>query len=300
MASYKVLYTFLSLYQCNMTMHELISSLNKLNLGVFNPFIVQKYIHTLKSCGINIQKIHNKYSIVNFSFGTKLSEEDATLLHNLKTEYEKASVNDMEYAIHTFFTKLHLPFYKYTTGSVYGPHLKILKFIKYAFNTNVEVMITYKNSSKEICFIREIKIVDKKYYFLAANENCVKEVALEDIENVELIQKPSKITFGNTGVIYELYGSNAERYQLRPNEKILRYNPPKSIVILNEYEEKTLLIQRLLRYDSSCKILEPADFSNQMLEEINGALMNYNIGSERKSKKYIINKLKKENEKAKK
>lgn len=283
-ASYRVLQTLMALFNSNLTMAELISELSKKGYGSYNPFIVQKYIHTLRACGIDIQKIQNKYCIINFPIGIKFSDEDTKLLYDMRKECDKISLHNIVFSITKLFEKLHLPYYKSNSGSVYGPNAKIIKYLKHAYSNNVEVVIHYLDSTKETSFVREIKVVDGKYSFITANESGVKNHILDEIENVELLIKPLKITSEGSGCIYQLIGNRAERYQLRLNERVLRYHDDSSIDILNEFEDPDLLMRRLLRYDSFCKVIGPADFRNQFKEEIDATLANYNISPDRKSK----------------
>ncbi|MBR3889670.1 hypothetical protein IKJ53_04070 [bacterium] len=288
-ASYRVLQTLLALFNNNLTMAELVSELNQKGFGTYNSFIVQKYIHTLRACGIDIQKIQNKYCIINFPIGIKFSDEDTKLLYDIKKECEKILLHDIAYSVNKLFEKLHLPCFKSDSGSVFGPNAKKLKYLKHAYSTNTEVILYYPNLTKETSYIREIKFIDGEYNFIAANESGVKTHFLNEIDNIEFLIKPSKFINDNTGYIYRLLGSRAERYQLRPNERMLKYKEDKSIDILTEFEEPELLMRRLLRYDSFCKIIGPVDFLERFKKEINDTLANYNIPPDRKSKNYLTN-----------
>ena len=283
-ASYKVLQTLMALFNNNLTMAELISELDQKGYGKCNPFIVQKYIYTLRACGIDIQKIQNKYCIINFPIGIKFTDEDTQLLYDMRKECDKISLHDIVFSITKLFEKLHLPYYKSNSGSVYGPNARTIKYLKHAYAMNTEVIIHYPNLVKETSFIRELKVVDGEFTFIAVNELGVKKLTLEEIDYVELLLKPNKISNDSSGHIFQLIGNRAERYQLRPNERVLRYRDDASIDVLNEFEESDLLMRRLLRYDSFCRVIGPADFLEQFKEEIDATLANYNVSPERKSK----------------
>ena len=61
-SSMQVLKTLQVLLQGNYTMQELVSILNENeNEHLFNNSVISKYINTCRYCGIDIQKIHNKY-----------------------------------------------------------------------------------------------------------------------------------------------------------------------------------------------------------------------------------------------
>lgn len=298
-ASYRVLNTLLCLFHNNLTMSELIAQLEKSGYGPYNNYIVSKYIHTLKICGIDIQKIQNRYCIINFPLGMKFSSTDAQLLYDIKLKSEKISLEDMRFTIGKFFDKIHLSFYKSGTGLLSSPNFNVIKNLEHAHKTNSEVILTYEDEKKEECYVRDIKISGGKYYFVAVNKNGAKQIDPDKIYNVELLNKKSKIDYTNLSVTFELSGRLAERYQLRENEQIIKYKDNGSIVILNEYEDRHVLIQRLLRYDSSCKVIGPTDFLNEFKSVVRNSLANYDISPDRHSQKYIAKELEKQKQKDK-
>lgn len=298
-ASYRVLKTLFFLFHNNLTMSELIIELEKSGCGPYNNYIVSKYIHTLKSCGIDIQKVQNRYCIVNFPFGMKLSSIESQLLYDIKTKCEKISFDDIGLVIGRFFDKIHLPFYKSGMGLLSSPNHNVIKNIEQAYKGNVEVILTYLDNKKEGGFVRSLKVVNGKYFFILANQSEVKEIDPDNVCNVELLNKKAKINDVNNSVIFELRGRLAERYQLRENEHIIKYKDNGSIVILNEYEDRHVLIQRLLRYDSSCKVIGPTDFLIEFKSVVQNSLKNYDIHPERHSQKYIARELEKQRQKGK-
>ena len=84
-ASLRVLQTLLCLFEQDLTMNELIQKLNSNGFGHFNNFVLSKYINTCKSCGIDIQKIKNRYTIVNFPIGMRFSAEEGELLYEINS-----------------------------------------------------------------------------------------------------------------------------------------------------------------------------------------------------------------------
>ena len=76
-------------------------------------------------------------------------------------------------------------------------------------------------------------------------------------------------------VIFEIKGSLAKRYQPRENEQITHFKNNGSIIITNRYEDKKQLLHRLMRYDSSCKVLKPKAYVAEMQEMIANTLKNY-------------------------
>lgn len=280
-------------------MSELVIALEKAGYGPYNNYIVSKYIHTLKTCGIDIQKVQNRYCIVNFPFIMKLTSVESQLLYDIKTKSEKVSLDNIGYVVGNFFDKIHLPFYKSGMGKFSSPNHNIIKNLEQAYKTNVEVILTYEDETKVDGFVRDVKVVGGKYHFILANQSGVKEIIPDNIYNVELLNKKAIINGSDKGVIFELKGRLAERYQLRENEHIIKYKDNGSIVILNEYEDRHVLIQRLLRYDSSCKVIGPTDFLIEFKSVVQNSLKNYDINPERHSQKFLAAELEKQKQKMK-
>ena len=275
-ASYKVLKTLLCLFQDNLSMQELISQLELSGYGPYNNYIVSKYINTLKCCGIDIQKINNKYCIINFPIGLKFSSLDTQLLYNIKTKTEKLTTNNMRYTINKLFDKLHLSFYKSGTGLLSSSNACTIKNLEHAYKSNSEIIISNNDDKKISGFVRGIRIIDGKYYFIFANKKGTEQINPDNICHIEFLEKKVQTDYLPSSVTYELYGRLSKKYQLRENERIIKYNED-SIVILNKYEEQDELLQRLLRYDCYCKVISPIEFVNKFKTVINGALSNYGI-----------------------
>ena len=67
-----------------------------------------------------------------------------------------------------------------------------------------------------------------------------------------------------------------QRYTLREHESYITKNEDEC-VISNTGENKELLFSRLLRYDSSCEILNPIEYREEMKLLLNSALSNYGV-----------------------
>lgn len=298
-ASYRVLKTLLCLFRKSLTMPELISQLKEAGYGPYNKYTVTKYIHTLKMCGIDIQRFQNRYYIINFPLGIKFSALDTELIYDIKEVAEKINLNGMKTTINSFIEKLHLPFYKCGNGEFSSENHRIIKTLKIAYHTQSNIILTHLDLRKCECYIKDIKVAGGKYVYTFVSSDQQWDLTPDEINDVELLGKKSKINYSNIGVVYELSGRLAERYQLRENEHILRYSSHGGIVISNEHENRFDLMQRLLRYDSLCKVISPDDFLQEFLSNIYNSLDNYGIDETRKSKKYITNKLIKKQEREK-
>ena len=85
LSSIQVLKTLQALLEDDYSMPDLLKRLNgETTTPVFNNSIVSKYINTCRYCGIDIPKINNKYLIANMPFGIDLSNDDLSVIEELK------------------------------------------------------------------------------------------------------------------------------------------------------------------------------------------------------------------------
>ena len=112
--------------------------------------------------------------------------------------------------------------------------------------------------------------------FKINSNNSTKEVNPDYLADIKLKDKTVRRTKSYPQeVVFELKGKLAKRYQLRENEQMTRMKPNGSIIITNKYEDKTQLLRRLMRYDSSCKLLKPKEYVDDLKGMIDTALKNY-------------------------
>jgi len=273
-AALRMLTTLLCLFDKNLSMEELVEELNATKTGSYNNFVVSKYINTCKSCGIDIQKIYNKYSIINFPIGMKFSPDESKLLYEIKQNSEHVRSSKVAPVIDRFIEKLHLTFFKSNNGLPSSNNYRIIKLFEKACQSNSRVKVVYKNKTFIECLPKELKVVDKKIVFLANENDENFEINPDEVLDVSLLET-KKASAESDVVTYELYGNLAKRYQLRENEQIINLRRKKSIVIQNRYEDKEELLHRLMRYDSSCKILKPLSYVKDMKKMIEKSIANY-------------------------
>lgn len=274
-SSLRVLQTLMCLFEQDLTMNELIQKLNTSGFGSFNNFVISKYINTCKSCGIDIQKIKNKYSIVNFPIGMKFSSDEGELLYEIKQFSESLKVDKTEKIISNFLNKLHLPFFKTNSGLLSSKNYRIVKLFEQACTNKCDIRIIYKDNSFFECSPTDIKIRDERIVFNIANKKESEEIDIDDIVDIKFLEQKNECNSQITTVLFELRGQLAKRYQLRENEQIIQVKNNGNIVIANKYEDKNALLRRLLRYDSFCKIIRPLSYVEEMKKIISDSLKNY-------------------------
>lgn len=276
MASYRVLRTLLLLFEKNMTMNELVSALDADGSGVYNNFVVSKYVHTCKSCGLDIQKVDGKYCLVNFPFGIKFSPDETRLIQEISACSESLKSKSQDSKMHGLLEKLHLPFFKSSVGFKSSENYVIVKLFEKALNAESDVVMTYKDGTQKNCTPADIVMVDDRIVLKVVSDDGVEDIYPDKLANVKPTKKSArKMKISGGEVIYELRGKLAKRYQLRENEQILKFKPNGTIVITNKYEDKTKLLRRLMRYDSLCRIVKPQEYVDDFKKMISDALANY-------------------------
>lgn len=275
-ASLRCLQTLLYLFEKDMSMKELINTLDQESRGEFNNFIASKYINTCKSCGMDIQKIDGKYTLLNFPFGPKISQEDAELVFEIKQNSEIVKSEKTEKCIKSLVDKLHLTYYKSANGLKSSKNYKIIKLFEKALYANSEIELIYHSGETKRCIPADIYAKDGKIYFKTKYGCETADVDPDEILNITLTDKSVRKTkIEDNGIVFELTGKLAKRYQPRENEQIIKFKKNGNIVVLNRYEEPDILLHRLMRYDSLCKVLKPDIYAEEMKNMIERTLGNY-------------------------
>lgn len=273
-ASYRVLRTLMCLFEHSLTMDELVDEMKQYVKGTFNNFVASKYINTCKSCGIDIQKVDGKYSLVNMPLGIKFSKQEAELMNEIKEYSENLKVGTDEKIVNRLIDKMHMSKQKASVGLKSSKNFRIITLFDRAYNASCGVTIVFKDGTSQECTPQAIKVRNDKIYFTAKRGKEIQEINPDDIVDIKLDDENIPKA-PNEGVIFELRGKLAKRYQLRENEQLLRSRKEGVIVISNKYEDRDKLLHRLLRYDSSCKVLKPASCVEEMKKLIDKTLSNY-------------------------
>lgn len=278
---FKLLNILNALYHNDLAFPDLMMKLGNVGYVQNREEFIIKILNTIKICGIKITEIGGIFRLIEIPFGEKLSSSDCKLLFDLKIQFAKAPRQDLYSASEKLYEKIHLSVHRAKYFEKLNSDI-ILCNLEFAKKNNNKVCIKYKDKRSENGFVHEIykTITTKK--IVISNENGFKELYLEDIDTVFLINDDAN---ANICVLFELYGRLAESYQLRENEQLIKYTNNGGVVILNELEDRRLLFQRLLRYDSFCKILAPRSFVEKFQAMLKRSLKNYGVDPNRCSKK---------------
>ena len=100
---------------------------------------------------------------------------------------------------------------------------------------------------------------------------------LQDInfdEIMEIKQLPTKSNPMNmlSSTTFKLKSPLAQTYKLHQDEKLLEIDIDGNILLLNQKEDRTLLLKRLMRYGACCEVLSPKSLRDEMKELIGDTL----------------------------
>ena len=277
LSSMQVLKTLLVLMEGNYTMNELTDKLNKNEASpIFNHSVISKYINTCRYLGIDIPKIHNKYFVASLPFGLNLDLRDLELFENLQNIAKEILPEKSLNIFTSFINKLA----KYSNKQLVRadrqvPH-KAIEMFDRAIQEKRKINLMFKNNTKITCIPVGIVENKGKTFFNIHLEEKEKLYVLDNIVGIEVL--PQRFAKNYTGqvVVYTLTGNLAKRYELRENEQLISKEQD-SITISNKGENKEILFSRLLRYDSSCEILHPKHYREEMKQLLNDMLKNYGV-----------------------
>lgn len=277
LSSMQVLKTLLVLMEGNYTMNELTDKLNKDEASpIFNHSVISKYINTCRYLGIDIPKIHNKYFVASLPFGLNLDLRDLELFENLQNIAKEILPEKSLNIFTSFINKLA----KYSNKQLVRadrqvPH-KAIEMFDRAIQEKRKINLMFKNNTKITCIPVGIVENKGKTFFNIHLEEKEKLYVLDNIVGIEVL--PQRFAKNYTGqvVVYTLTGNLAKRYELRENEQLISKEQD-SITISNKGENKEILFSRLLRYDSSCEILHPKHYREEMKQLLNDMLKNYGV-----------------------
>lgn len=277
LSSMQVLKTLQILLENNYTMTELIEKLNeKEKRPVFNNSVVSKYINTCRYCGIEIPKIHNKYFVSSLPFGLNLTLRDLELFETL----QKTAQEHMGIRFNREFKKFLEHISKYSNKHIIRVEEKTSDLTKAIFEKAVQekrkIRLMFRAKSVLDCI--PIAIVESrgKKYFSVFYKGKEKNISIDRISGIEVLGKRFDEEYTGQNIVFKITGELAKRYTLRENEQVIFENDEYK-TISNRGEQKDVLFSRLLRYDSSCEVLMPQNYREDMAKLLKSMLRNYGV-----------------------
>lgn len=278
LSSIQVLKTFLLLLEDDYTMAELVEKLNSNeDKKIFNNSVVSKYINTCRYLGMNIPKIQNKYYVASLPYGLEFTNREIDLIDYMQNLGKTTLSVLFNRRLLSFMKKLRRYSNKNIIRVDVGVEDNIRKNFEFAINEQRQIRLMYR--SKEIIECNPIDIIMErgKYYFVVKHSGKNKQIALDRITGLEVLNKKFLLRDEKEQeIVFKLTGGLAKRYSLRENEEIIDKGDD-YIIVTNKEEPRNILLSRLLRYDSLCEVLQPVSFREEMKNIISKMLANYEV-----------------------
>ena len=273
----QVLKTLGVLLEGDFTMQQLIEKLNQNETRpVFNNSVISKYINTCRQCGIEIPKIHNKYMVARIPFGLNMTSDEQGLLYNMQTIVRNHMSSRQNKIFDSFMEKIN----KFSNKQIVRIEKKSSKYFHEAFDKAIQekrkIRLLFKAKMEMECVPVSIDRHNSKTYFNVQFQNKTRMIAEERLAGLEILREKFIEKINDQVVIYKLMGDLAYKYTLRENESYMsRFED--WCTISNHGENKELLFSRLLRYGSSCVILNPKEYQKEMMLMLDSTLSNYGV-----------------------
>lgn len=295
-ASIRVLETLKLLSQDSLSIKEIINYFEKTdpNNKIYTNEVILKYINTLKVCGFVFVREKDKYNLLNPPIRFDLPEEDInaisiieSLAENFPEEKVKKEVKmflkDLQRRLNdrtqnvllnipkNDFIKINLNYNKYKE--------KIKKYEKYCLDGQ-KLKITYFNHDKNtislMCQPDELKYKEDKVFFGVYNPVSaqIEDINLDNIIEVEQLPVKANSQKIPSSVTFKLKNRLANAYNLHEGER-LQDKSDDFIIVVNQFEDRHLLLKRLMRYGENCEVIYPKTCKEEMIKLIKDTLSLY-------------------------
>ena len=245
--------------------------------------VLNKYINTLRTLGLNIKRKEGKYTLYNFLVQIVLTNEETEAFNKLQMNIAKyGSIREIN--IFYEIKKRILRFLDVNSQNEINTYIdqylvnslgiKVKLFAKLCDDGQI-LKIRFKGEIHNVEPIEVIFLENKIY--LECYEPKIMSIVKFPIEKITLVkQQPlkNKNRMFTNSVVYEIYGRLKENYKLKDGERYL-YEDEKRKVIKVENEDYELLAKRLIRYKNNCKVLKPENFQKYFKDFTNKILALY-------------------------
>lgn len=265
------------------------------NNRVYTNEVILKYINTLKVFGFKFKKEKDKYVMLNTPNQFKFDEKDLKTLLLVKAYSELLPEEKIKTEMHKFFQDLERRFCdetKLLAHNIKKPNAihfelnynkfseKINEYEKYCLDEQ-KVKITYKDRHGPKMSIivepNEIRYKGADVYLRVYNPLSAEIQDINFISIIEIKQLPLKSNPTNmlSSVTFRLKNRLAKAYRLHDGEKLIKVEDDGSTVILNQQEDRTLLLKRLMRYGENCEVISPKTLRAEMSQMIAATISKY-------------------------
>lgn len=265
------------------------------NNRVYTNEVILKYINTLKVFGYKFKKEKDKYVMLNTPIQFEFDEKDLKAIWLMKNFSQMLPEEKIKNEAHKFLQDLERRFSEQTKLLAQGfitPQNLNLEDIYTRFSSKISVYeqycmdrqklkITYEDRHESNISVtvepNEIKYKGSDVYFRVYNPLSaeIQDINFESIIEIKQLPQKSNAINMHSSVTFKLKDRLAKAYRLHDGEKLLKLEDDGSIVILNQQEDRILLLKRLMRYGENCELISPKRLRADMINMITSTLNNY-------------------------
>lgn len=259
------------------------------------PVILNKYLNTLRIFGIKVQKVKNKYYLLNMPFNINFEEGDIRSIELLKSAVNILPGAKSRETLESFIKSIELRYSEKTksiANTIASNTYLDLSFYFTKFHDQIvecerlcadkkKLEIVYgENDTKStiICSPKEIKYQNRKACFSVYNQlsRQVFDIPLDNIKSIKQLPTVSQAKDETMSVVYKLKGRLADSYKLKEWEYSNGFDAEGNLIVVNSNEDPDVLLSRLMKYAQNCVLVTPKFMKDRMRELIEKALDNYN------------------------
>lgn len=278
LSSMRVLQMLRLLFEKSYTMNELVDAMSELTGECCTNFLISKYINTCRFCGIDIQKLDGKYTLLKIPFGYTFSEDELELLSDIGEYTSNMRASKTVRNINSVITKINQHSDKYYARISLPENDKRVSAFEEAIEQGYKVRLTYLENGIETtlqCEPFEITYDDYGLCFVVyAAEGERLRIPFVDISGIWVTKLKATRQASTATVTFILKDILAKRYILRPGERVANKTLDTTAVV-NSTEDKATLLTRLLRYGELCEIKFPISYRKELLNIVDNTLKNY-------------------------
>lgn len=249
----------------------------------FSGDTLRIYINSLRAIGCEITRADKsnsqKYRLVSHPFAYDIPKNQLNAISKLyKSTYDKMNLEEI-LLIEDFFSKLSSKL----QNSFTKDYLKNISVIKNINRDLLDDLLKYCESKQQITFLynsprsgpKEITLVcdklgfkSEKLYLYGNNltHNEYSYFVVARILKICCINiSKDKIEYPSFKIIYQLY--NHDNYIPEPDEKIIE-STNESLIIELTAKNEFLAMQRILFKTTDCKVLQPQEFKEKLLNKL--------------------------------
>lgn len=258
------------------------------------PVILNKYLNTLKIFGVKVQKVKNKYHLLNMPFNLDLTAGDVKAVGILKSAGEMLVADKDRAALLQFIKSIEIRYGEYakSVSESLGSDMHFdLSFYFSKFRDQIleceklcaekkKLEVLYIADGKEItiiCSPKEVKYQNRKVCFSVYNQlsRQIFDIPIDNIKSIKQLPTISSVKESGVSIVYKLKGRLANSYKLKDWEYSTGYDRDGNLIVVNSNEDADILMSRLMRYAENCEVLTPKFMRERMFANIDKILEHY-------------------------